>query len=129
MPGGEGVMAAPVEIRLKDWQQLVELDGETQNRLASDPDYFFRGQARADWSLVPSLLRLIEQNGLDVGRSLWLEQQLLIEFRASAHLHLGPWILPEDERDVVAWWALMQHYGAPTRLLDRKSTRLNSSHL
>jgi len=111
-------MAAPVETRLKDWQHLVELDGETQNRLASDVDYFFRGQARADWSLVPSLLRLIEQNGLDVARSLWLEERLRAEFRASAHLHLGRWTLPEDERDVVTWWALMQHYGAPTRLLD-----------
>jgi len=26
--------------------------------------------------------------------------------------------LPEDERVVGAWWASMQHYGAPTRVLD-----------
>ena len=78
-------MAAPVETRLKDWQHLVELDGETQNRLASDVDYFFRGQARADWSLVPSLLRLIEQNGLDVARSLWLEESDCAPSSAPAH--------------------------------------------
>jgi hypothetical protein len=111
-------MAAPVETRLRDWQHLVELDGETQNRLASDPDFFFRGQARADWHLVPSILRVAEANKLDAVRSRWLEDQLLAEFRTAAHLYLPPTTLPGNEADVVAWWGLMQHYGAPTRLLD-----------
>lgn len=111
-------MAGPVESRLNNWQDLVVLDGETQNRLASDPDYFFRGQARADWHLVPSLVRVVEANALDAERSLWLENSLVTEFRITAHLHVPPATLPEDERDVVVWWGLMQHYGAPTRLLD-----------
>jgi hypothetical protein len=60
-----------------------------------------------------------------------LEKIGLAEFKSQAHLYLSPNILstvnqsnPHLEKDVahlnqlLGWWALMQHYRAPTRLLD-----------
>lgn len=83
-----------------------------------NPSFFFRGQARADWPLVPSFLRIAEASGLTAGQSLRLEGAASEEFETGAHLHLPPATLPQDLRDRVTLWALMQHYGAPTRLLD-----------
>jgi hypothetical protein len=111
-------MAAPLEVDLNNWKGLVDLDEEFKSMLATDPDFFFRGQARADWQLVPSFLRVAEANTLDAEKSLWIEQKLLAEFRLGAHLYLPPAALPQDERDFVTLWMSMQHYGAPTRLLD-----------
>ena len=41
----------------------------------------------------------------------------MLEFQRVAHLHLQNNIMP-DEKRLIDWWTLMQHYGAPTRLLD-----------
>jgi hypothetical protein len=46
-----------------------------------------------------------------------LEEKLLSDFRAQAHLYLDPSLLPSDHA-LMAWWSLMQHFRAPTRLLD-----------
>ena len=111
-------MARPFEIRVENWQGLVDLDGRIKNQFAMNPSFFFRGQARAMWSLVPSFLRIAEENRLTVENSLRLETALLDEFRTGAHLYLPPAVLPQDPRDIVTMLACMQHYGAPTRLLD-----------
>ena len=48
--------------------------------------------------------------------ALEIEKAALDRFKANAHSHLpGP--IPGDN-DILEWWAIMQHYGAPTRLLD-----------
>jgi hypothetical protein len=39
------------------------------------------------------------------------------KFMNQAHLFLDPSGLPE-EKSLLAWWSLMQHFGCPTRLLD-----------
>src|SRR5262249_45471624 len=45
------------------------------------------------------------------------EQLAYHQFLGQAHLFLDPSTLP-DEKSLLAWWALMQHFGCPTRLLD-----------
>jgi FRG domain len=112
------VMVRPLEIRVENWQGLVDLDGQINNPFAMNPSFLFRGQARAEWFLVPSFLRVAEDNDLTVENSLRLEEALLGEFRTGAHLYLPPSVLPQDPRDMVTMLAGMQHYGAPTRLLD-----------
>jgi FRG domain len=111
-------MPKPVEILVENWQGLVDLDGRINNPFKMNPSFFFRGQARAEWPLVPSFLRHAEANQLTVENSLRLERALIAEFRTGAHLYLPPAVLPQDPRDIVTMLVCMQHYGAPTRLLD-----------
>ena len=98
----------------KSWQDIQALLEER----FSHPDirWVFRGQVSADWALVPSLERVATQR---FGRP--HEHQAYIEWRIFRHFtrHLHRFVSrvpPEDE--LLEWYALMQHHGAPTRLLD-----------
>jgi hypothetical protein len=75
----------------------------------------FRGQGNADWPLYSSLSRYLM--AYQVHRKAWPQQEsrILRIFKRKAHLLLDH--LPDDE-DSFEWLALMQHHGAPTRLLD-----------
>ena len=81
--------------------------------------WVFRGHAQDnEWRLESSLHRFLKKHGERfVPRSSWYrrERATISRFRDIAHLHLRH--LPEV-RDDLAWLALMQHYGGPTRLLD-----------
>jgi hypothetical protein len=46
-----------------------------------------------------------------------IEKELLDHFVRHGHLLLPPSMLAEDT-DLIHWWTVMQHYRAPTRLLD-----------
>lgn len=74
----------------------------------NDERWAFRGQSRADWGLQPGIER--HANKPQVA-----EQYIVREFKRRAHHYLRD--LPDDEDDL-EWLALMQHHGAPTRLLD-----------
>lgn len=86
---------------------------------AGRPPYIWRGQRRADWSLSTSLDREFSARGLLIGTP------RKIELRASAHLERfkyaargrrGAHALKIEHP--VEWWALGQHYGLATPLLD-----------
>ncbi|MEP7342510.1 MAG: FRG domain-containing protein, partial [Acidobacteriota bacterium] len=81
--------------------------------------FFFRGQVNHDrfWRLEPSLFRQLKNRKDDLPRSFEIEQDARKEFESQVHLHMNPSALP-DPGDWLGWWALMQHYGAPTRLLN-----------
>ena len=86
--------------------------------LRSRPDqvvYGFRGQSDVAWGLRPSLARLLERR--PVAQAMEIEKAALAEFRAKALLHL-PTNIAARTTDVMGWWTIMQHYRAPTRLLD-----------
>ncbi len=91
------------------WSEYREWVDE---RLAN---WVFRGQADARWPLWSSLSRTLRRLG--IARRLWPWQELRIlrVFKRKAHLFLEH--VPED-RDELQWLAIMQHHGAPTRLLD-----------
>jgi hypothetical protein len=75
----------------------------------------FRGHSEAHWSLITSIGRLLTQ--YNVQPDAWKDQEARVNriFRRKAHLYLGH--VPPDNDDF-QWLALMQHHGAPTRLLD-----------
>jgi hypothetical protein len=75
----------------------------------------FRGQSDAGWQLFSTLSRYLR--GFRVHPDAWpvVEERTLRIFRRKSHLFLEH--LPA-EGDSFEWLALMQHHGAPTRLLD-----------
>src|SRR5690242_4737594 len=86
----------------------------------------FRGHANANWRLEATLERATTQLvAAIVGTTFHLSQQrlrpgdhekeTLLEFQRGAHQHIQA--TPADD-ELMDWLALMQHHGAPTRLLD-----------
>jgi len=78
--------------------------------------WLFRGTSRKHTPpLQSSLERLLDDSGIPLSEAPKIERALLKEFKRRAHQYVNP--LPSDG-DIMAWLALMQHHGAPTRLLD-----------
>ena len=77
-----------------------------------DAAWIFRGVSDATWELEPRI-----EHYAKGGRMRWaaLETKVSEEFRRHAPVRLEQPLASEDE---MTWLALMQHYGAPTRLLD-----------
>lgn len=97
----------PDEVRVTDWDDLV-------SRLrALSGTWIFRGQCDGRLALATTLER---HTPADMTRG-DAERQLLKEFKRRAHTYLPPHLVP-GENARLEWLALMQHYGAPTRLLD-----------
>jgi len=78
-------------------------------------DPWFRGHHDASWSLTPSLLRLELVDSEEEIRAEFMRRggQLMVER------------IPASEWE---WYFLMQHYGAPTRLLDWTTGSLIALH-
>lgn len=77
--------------------------------------WYFRG-VRDDWNLETSLERNCKNWDLSLSKLPRIESILTREFKRS----FPRWgeFGPPDPADTIGWLALMQHYGAPTRLLD-----------
>lgn len=95
-------------IRLSRWSQFVEHTDALEG-------WAFRGHVSADWPLVPSLTRRLQQFSPDP--RLWplREARAMRIFKRKAHIYLDDRTALHDELRCLA---LMQHHGAATRLLD-----------
>lgn len=104
---------------VKDWSHFSDLAGKITLPQQYYGDYVFRGQANDSWRLEPSLLRYLPRN-VTPQAALELEDKGFDEFSSQAHLHLPNEVLPVmlGQPSLMEWWAIMQHYHAPTRLLD-----------
>lgn len=86
--------------------------------------WLFRGQSNADWRLEPAIQRVLRP-GVKAGRvrsngDAWkIEEELRRQFYQDAHNWIPATSLPQKP-ELYPWnaWAVMQHFGAPTRLLD-----------
>ncbi len=105
------------EMDVTSWEQFVGLVDRLDVGSPTQPPYAYRGQSDASWGLVPSLVRKCQRFGVDEEQALRIEEFALTEFRSQAHLHVPPNIFATTT-DALGWWTLMQHHGAPTRLLD-----------
>jgi hypothetical protein len=95
-------------VDLNTWADLqAQLSGSTSPYLF---DWAFRGMPDCGWVLKTSLERLPVAKLVPSA-----ERALLTAFKRRAHHYLAD--LP-DANDNLEWLALMQHHGAPTRLLD-----------
>jgi hypothetical protein len=96
------------EIRLSNPADLIQ----AFNSLPSH--FIFRGQANADWKLESSLERVVGTKWC-ADEAKKYEELSLARFRSKFHLYDHENIEPDS---MLAWLAIMQHYGVPTRLLD-----------
>jgi hypothetical protein len=96
------------EIRIQDWEQLVSV-------ARGHDGWAFRGQREASWALESSLSRYLR--AFVAQRDEWSarEQRAVRIFRRKAHNFLQEKELLNDDLRCLA---LMQHHGAPTRMLD-----------
>lgn len=102
--------------KLMGWGHFEEIIGRIYPTEPTRPSIYYRGQSSAKWSLKPSICRQFPET-FDAGKADWVEIQAVEQFQRRAHLAINPTILPKPY-DIPGWLALMQHYGAPTRLLD-----------
>ena len=99
--------------RIEEPKDRKELNS-VHEELFEKKDFVFRGHTKSEWKLKTSLDRFAEDIKEERRKSK-LENFLLEEFQRRYHNYsprapeTGSWI---------EWWALMQHYGTPTRLLD-----------
>ncbi len=99
---------------ISTWQDIQTLYDSL--KAESDRQWLFRGQRDYRWDLASSLERAVYRRfGEPLRRVPDYERWLLREFKRHAHRYSQD--LPSDE-DTFRWLALMQHHGAPTRLLD-----------
>lgn len=98
------------EVLIENSKELVEAVNGFSN------GFVFRGQANASWPLTSSLERMLEpvwgQEGFDFKK---FEDFTLKRFMGKFHLYSSDLINPASKLEALA---LMQHYGAPTRLVD-----------
>jgi FRG domain len=101
-------MTKMLELRMTSWEQFNAWN-------ASRDGWAFRGEQDASWPLISSLARRLAQ--MKVPRDLWRvrEERALRVFRRKAHVYLPDRSVLED---TLRCLAMMQHHGAPTRLLD-----------
>ena len=102
----KGKPAYKVE-RIRSWDEFGD-------RMSRYDGWAFRGQADATWPLISTLGRYLNAY---VKERYWQsqEERIVRIFRRKGHLFLSH--IPEFQ-DTFQWLALMQHHGAPTRLLD-----------
>src|SRR5689334_5303621 len=95
---------------VKSWESFLE-------HITQPPysNWAFRGERDARWPLYSSLSRYLQN--FHVAREAWAEQEgrIIRVFKRKAHVYLEQ---PPAVEDDFHWLALMQHHGAPTRLLD-----------
>lgn len=76
--------------------------------------YIFRGQANARWGLQSSLERLLGHSWA-IDRARTSEDYALRSFKSKYRIYAGNEHQPQSK---LSWLSAMQHYGAPTRLID-----------
>lgn len=105
------------EITANDWDDLTRILARFANKDPIATTFVFRGHAKPGWLLEPSLIRI--ENIRDFTTESWheLEKQTIKRFKAVAHQYLDAFISLKAG-DCTAYWCLMQHHRAPTRLLD-----------
>lgn len=95
-------------VHIANWNEFVSLTSECNG-------WAFRGLPDADWQMRSSLSRYLHSFVPDKTTWRQREERALRIFRRKAHIYLNDAsVLVDDIRCL----ALMQHHGAPTRMLD-----------
>lgn len=101
------------QLELPNWNAFVEY---VCNGMLDFPSYIWRGQRCDDWALEPTIDRLIRDAKVSGVSDYDFESRHLEQFKFAARGRRGanpPAIVGEND-----WWALGQHHGLATPLLD-----------
>jgi len=99
-------MKETAEKTLASWNEI---------RTYIHPAWVYRGQRSADWLLCTSLERCFQRENVPPEDRVRFESELQRDFRRVYHQYASQ--IPASTA-VMEWASLMQHHGAPTRLLD-----------
>ncbi|MFM9942887.1 MAG: FRG domain-containing protein [Hyphomicrobiaceae bacterium] len=96
---------------------------EKSNSMTLHPKSLFRGQSDSGWGLATSFGRIACKRKLSRSQALQLEREAVNKFAVSARtilpIELLATLLPTDQGiDFLGWLPTMQHFSAPTRILD-----------
>jgi hypothetical protein len=105
------------EIKINSWNDFADISNKLI-QFMDDDNVVYRGQANSEWGLYSSFARMmkLEPKIRDID-SLHIEEDMLTYFSDRARLYKEIQTNREN-LNVYDWWGFMQHYGAPTRLLD-----------
>ncbi len=98
------------ENQINDWNHFLEI-----SKRFKDAEKIFRGQSDASWRLRPSLTRVFKDHGIGRKGAIEIEKSLLKTFQET---NTDAFIAKLEHTNRILWWTVMQHFGAPTRLLD-----------
>jgi hypothetical protein len=105
------------EQRINSLRDIQELAAYQQARWPNASRCLFRGQSSSDWSLQTSLSRILAGSGLGWYQIAQLEREIMNRYWREAHRELESGVSSKRAISLNSW-PLMQHYGAPTRVLD-----------
>lgn len=94
-----------VTLRDKWEKDDINLAKQREDEDADPLQTWFRGQESAAWRLIPKMYRQQHFN----------ENEIRTEYKLRAFQLMSESRIPSDDKE---WYFLMQHFGAPTRLLD-----------
>lgn len=102
----------PKVIQTLDYKDFVTKSSDFGHR-----EWVFRGHSQIGWRVESSLARHLRAHQKNIEHTSYdaRESDSVRKFRRSAHQFLTH--LPATT-DTLAWLAIMQHFGAPTRLMD-----------
>lgn len=100
-------------VKVSTWKDFLEF---YYNELNDYETYIWRGQKRSDWNLEPTLNRLIKNAKIAKTKQYDFRQKHLDAFKLAARGRRGP--NPRELTEENDWWALGQHFGLATPLLD-----------
>lgn len=95
---------------IQDWDHFIAISKRLEKT-----EKIYRGQADSSWSLRPCLTRVFKNSGIEREEAIEIEKKLLTTFQEN---NSDDSIARFNPANKILWWTVMQHFGAPTRLLD-----------